>query len=137
MPRLLFGIMVDDFWNVIPKVNVWQVMLFSVPTLVVGGIAWTISWWLLLRDSSDETPAPVSQPYLAFFTILGVAFTAMIAWREMLICGELSTASSRRDAEEIIAGLIGGMFAILISVCLLGYHGGLWRSYRRYFRQPR
>lgn len=135
LPRLVLGLTEDDFWTVIPRVNVWQVMLFSAPTLIVGGIAWAVAWWFLLRDSSDETIAPASQTYLAFFTTLGVVFTTLIAWRELLICGELSTVQSRKEAEEIIAGLIGGVFAILISVCLLGYHGRLWRRYRRLFRQ--
>lgn len=137
MPRLVMGLKEDDFWTVIPKVNVWQVMLFSAPTLIVGAVAWAIAWWFLLRDSPDERTAPAPQAYLAFFTILGVLFTALITWRELLICGELSTVQSRKEAEEIVAGLIGGIFAILISVCLLSYHGKLWRSYRRYFRQSR
>lgn len=137
VPRLVVGIDKDDFWAVFQDVDIWQVVLFSTPTLLVGGIGWAVAWWFLLRDSAEEKTAPAPQAYLAFFTILGVIFTAMIAWREMLICGELSTVQSRKEGDEIIAGLIGGAFAIVISLCLLGYHGKLWRSYRRYFRQLR
>lgn len=137
LPRLVVGLDKDDFWTVIPAVNVWRVMLFSVPTLVVGAAMWAIAWWLLLQDSSDEKTAPASQAYLAFFTILGVIFTALITWRELLICGELTMAQNRQEAEEIIAGLIGGVFAIIISIGLMGYHGRLWRSYRRDFRAMR
>ncbi len=135
VPRLLFGLIEDDFWGVIHRVPVSRIILFSVPTLLVGGAAWLISWLFLLRDSSDETLPPAPQSYLAFFTILGVIFTIMISWRELMIFGELPTLQNWTEIKEKIAGLIGGLFAILISVCLLGYHGKLWRSYRRYFRQ--
>jgi hypothetical protein len=135
VPRLVIGLTEDDFWGLVPRVDVTQVMLLSMPTLIVGFVSWLVAWLLLLRDSSDERTAPAPQAYLAFFTISGVIFTILISWRELLIFGELSTAPGRKEAEEIVAGLIGGALALLISIVLLVYHGNLWRRYRRYFQQ--
>ena len=137
LPRLMVGLTEDDFWGLIARVDVAQVVLLSLPTLVVGLVSWLVAWLLLLRDSSDEQAAPAPQAYLAFFTISGVIFTVLISWRELRIFGELSTALGRKEVEEIIAGLIGGALALLVSIVLLIYHGNLWRRYRRYFQRAR
>jgi hypothetical protein len=137
VPRLLIGRTEDNFWGLITRVDVPQVVLLSMPTLIVGLVSWLVAWLLLLRDSLDERTAPAPQAYLAFFTISGVIFTILISWRELHIFGELSTAPDMEKAKEIIAGLIGGALAFLISIIVLVYHGNLWRRYRRYFQQAK
>lgn len=134
VPRLIFSDSpTDNFWGM-GDVNLREVMLLSGPTCVVGLTCWAIAWWLLRRDTPDESGAPVPEAYLAFFTILGLVFTALITWRELMLFGSFVNVPHERY-KTTIAGLIGGVFAIVVSLYVLIYHASLWRRYRRYFKK--
>jgi hypothetical protein len=133
-PRALFRTQepVDRLLNIIP-LNVGDVLLFSIPTVLVFGIAWIFAWRMLLRDSSSGA-WPVPQFYLAFFTVIGIVLTLVLAWRVIYIFLQLLNPNGTPAGDTMIA-LISGLLAFLPSVMLWLYHGFLWRSYRRFYRR--